>query len=262
MTGPNVELKSYAPFDFDLAQAVMEQMVAAFDSLPSGRLSAENLLELRRTKGVYQLFMGEELVYVGKAGANIQKRLIEHSQNLAARQNIDVALIGFKALYLHRNWEPMYHESYLIERYRSRLGTSEWNTSGFGNHDPGRRREETNKPPDGFDSRYPIKPDFPCVGVVAQTWNVRELLMAMKNSLPFTFRYEVDHPKQWQRGSAAYNELEIAVPQPDMAVKDLLKLIVDDLPDTWQATIFPSHIILYREEKNYSHAVEFIRRLD
>jgi len=37
-----------------------------------------------------------------------------------------------------------------------------------------------------------------------------------------------------------------------MPARDLLRLIVGRLPG-WQATVFPGHMILYRETKAYKH---------
>jgi hypothetical protein len=58
--------------------------------------------------------------------------------------------------------------------------------------------------------------------------------------------------KKSQKPHADHKDLTITVPQDDMRVRDLLRTIAEALPG-WQATAFPSHMILYKEHRAYTH---------
>jgi hypothetical protein len=49
-----------------------------------------------------------------------------------------------------------------------------------------------------------------------------------------------------------YKDVTVAVPRDDMTARDLLRTIAQALPG-WQATAFPSHLILYKEDRTYKH---------
>ena len=90
------ERQPFAQFDFDLARAVLEQLVSDFHSLPIGRLEVGVCRRMAPGQGVYQLFLGEKLMYIGKADKNLRGRLERHYRMLGARQNIDTEKLGFK----------------------------------------------------------------------------------------------------------------------------------------------------------------------
>lgn len=248
--------KPYGRFDFDLAAAVTDQLIAAFDALSVGPLTQSIISEIDSEQGVYQLYIGSRLMYVGKAEIPLPKRLEEHRWNLSGRNNVNMGELGFKGLIIHKNWGPSVHEDILIRHYRGQ-GESEWNLTGLGNHDPGRNREDTVTPEEHFDTMYSIKKDFVPGGVPAKTWNARELLIQIKESLPFIFRYEATH---YRTGSPKYNSISVAVPRDGMTVKELLALIVATFPDGWQVTFFPGRVILYDERRDYIHATDVIRK--
>src|SRR5690606_10265857 len=77
-------------FDFNLAIAVLDQLVAEFEKLVPAPLSLESLEEVDRAPGVYQLFLDDVLSYVGKADSNLAKRLGEHRASFYSRKNVDV----------------------------------------------------------------------------------------------------------------------------------------------------------------------------
>ena len=248
--------KPYGRFDFDLAAAVTEQLIAAFGVLSVGQLIPSIISQIDPDQGVYQLFVGTRLMYAGKAEEPLPKRLEEHRWNLSGRQNIDMDELGFKALLIHRNWAPSVHEDILIRHFRNQ-GACEWNLTGIGNHDPGRNREDTVTPEEHFDPMYPIKEDFVPEGIQARDWNALELLINIKRSLPFIFRYEATH---YLKGSPKYNNITVTVPRQGMNVRESLELIVATFPYGWQATFFPGRVILYEETRAYVHATQVIRR--
>ncbi len=49
-----------------------------------------------------------------------------------------------------------------------------------------------------------------------------------------------------------YIDLTITLTHDDMTTRDLLRIIAQALPG-WQATAFPSHVILYKEDRTYNH---------
>jgi hypothetical protein len=93
----------------------------------------------------------------------LANRLREHRFKISGRQNIGVTEMGFKCLFIHRNWTALAPEDSLIKHYREAgQGQCAWNGNGFGPHDPRRDRETTEKRPDGFDNQYPIRRDWKC----------------------------------------------------------------------------------------------------
>ena len=248
----------FSHFEIDLVAALAEQLTSAFDGLEPGSLNEENLALAPTDQGVYHLFRNGILVYVGKAD-NLRRRLSEHHFKIMGRRKIDIGEITFTCLTVHKNWTAFAPESSLIGYYKQQPGNlCEWNGNGFGPHDPGRDRETTNKAPDGFDSQCPIRNDWECTFVDAREWNVRELLIAMKENLPFLLRYEAEN-KNYRRGHPDYNNLTISVPRPGMSVSELLQIITQRLPG-WQSTRFPSHMILYKESRDYTHGTLICRQ--
>jgi len=205
---------------------------------------------LPRGQGVYQLYHRGVLVYIGKSD-KLKKRLLEHRKKISGRRNISVSEIGFKCLYIHPNWTALAPEESLIRHYR-RTGTGEcaWNGNGFGPHDPGRERETTNKPSEGFDVQYPIREEWSCEWISAGEHNGKELLRSLKSGLPYLLRYQTT--RSVAAGHADYNSRTIVVREAGMQARELLKAIAAQLPG-WQATVFPSHMILYRENRVYTH---------
>lgn len=246
-------------FDLDIVGALKEQLIAAFESLTPAPLSAVppfGEAQVSRDIGVYGLLYGGVLVYVGKAD-NLAKRLSEHAEKINGRQNVSVEDVSFKCLSVNPNWAAYAPESILIDYY-SDAGLCEWNGNGFGPHDPGRKREETGKPPEGFDSRFPIRYDLPCPWVLPGDHAVLDLLLIMKENLPFLLRFEVDNSKQYRQGHAEYANRTVHIPAPGMPADEILGAIARSLPN-WQATRFPSHMILYRENREYAHGVVIAR---
>jgi len=136
-----------------------------------------------------------------------------------------------------------------MERWPSKSQSTGGN--GFGPHDPGRERETTNKAPDGFDAQYPIRQDWTCDWIKAGDHKATELLKAIKARLPYLLRYQTAKKKS-QEPQADYKDLTITVPKDDMSARDLLRTVAVALPE-WQATAFPSHTILYKEHRAYTH---------
>jgi hypothetical protein len=250
---------SWASFEIDIIDALTSQLVRSFDKLIESPLTTPILGALNEEQGVYQLFLNNKLIYVGKAD-NIPKRLDEHRFKITGRHTPLPFLMSFKCLYVHKNWTTLAPETSLISHYKGgATGSCEWNGNGFGPHDPGRNREITNKAPDGFDAVFPIKNNWPCPWIEPKNWNVLSLLVALKdtNKLPFLLRYETEHLggdkfAHYTKGHPDHRTAFVNVPHRGMSVIELLELITKALPG-WQATAFVSHLILYKEDRKYRH---------
>jgi len=214
--------------------------------MPSSVLTEEVLNELstfqRRQKikqGVYELLVSNEVVYVGKAD-DVRQRLNQHFRKLRGRQNVNMEAIRYKCLLLPRNWSAPANEKLLIAHYKAK-GDCKWNGAGFGPKDVGETRDDTE--PNWFDREYPINADYHCSGVPDKI-AVGRLLETLKDQLPFTFRYEVDRRK---------TALDLNLKGVPRTARALIVKAVQALGAEWQATIFRSHITLYKRRQAYKH---------
>ncbi len=244
-------MPSYANFEIDIISALSSQLVDAFSQLDIGHLADEQIVSLPKGQGLYKLYHGDSLVYVGKAG-QLRRRLEEHRFKISGRRNIEVSEMGFKCLFIHRNWTALAPEDSLIRHYREAgEGECAWNGNGFGPHDPGRDRETTDKRPDRFDSQYPIRKGWICDWIEPGPHNAFALVKRIKSDLPYLFRFETAG-KGSTKPHLDYRDLTITIPRDHMTAEELLRTIAQALPG-WQATAFPSHLILYKESRGYRH---------
>ena len=241
-----------AHFEIDIIEALSVQLLAALSDLTPAPLDESRIASLEDGQGIYLLYYKTTLVYVGKA-ASLPKRLTDHQRKIAGRKNIALADMTFKCLLIHPNWTALAPETALIQHFKTADDRKcAWNGNGFGPHDPGRDRETTNKPPDGFDAQYPIQEEWICDWIEAREWNCRELLLSLKRGLPYLLRYQVSNRTRYRGGHPDYNDDVLLVPHANMTAAELLGFIARRLPG-WQATAFPSHMILYKEERAYTH---------
>jgi hypothetical protein len=69
-------------------------------------------------------------------------------------------------------------------------------------------------------------------------------------------RYQVE--RHHRSGHADHNNVCLSVPESGLPDNELLRLIARHLPG-WQSTRFPSHMILYREQRDYTHGTVICR---
>lgn len=202
------------------------------------------------TQGVYILCVDGEMKYVGKAN-DLPKRLKSHRFKLSGRHGIELKKVAFKAFFMDKNWRPLTHEGTLIKHYGC-----EWNTSGFGNHDPGRRRDKTKYKKMGFDLTFPINPDFLLTNVSPGNYKLHKLLFEIKKSLPYLLRFEKKNKCRPAHPDFAGKYVTIPEKDHPLSVKEMMCLIADELGDEWQFTILPGYMILYKENdpQGYSHS--------
>ncbi len=240
--------ESVREFDFQLARAILEQLVESFESLDVGQLSVENLRAVAHRQGIYQLFLNGVLVYIGKADMDLSDRLTRHMYTLSGRCGIDIGDCGFKGLYVHHNWAAAAHEDALIKFFQDQC---EWNNSGFGSNDPGRERESTKYKPTHFDSRFPINLDW-ATPLPGGEYQIDDLLQKLKEASPYTFRFELDGRKR----GVPHPELAgaaVVLPAAQLSVRAVLDIVRAALPAGWQATQLPGRVILYKEAREYTH---------
>lgn len=131
-------------FDFDLDRGIRLQVVEKLETSP--------MLPLSRAvgpqaSGVYALYFGGDLVYVGKASKGTTKskrtlrtRLAEHCGKLSGRLNISIEQVSCRFLTFDSEWWVFAAEFALITHYGP-----EWNESGFGSKTPGKGRPGTDR---------------------------------------------------------------------------------------------------------------------
>jgi hypothetical protein len=236
-------MPSNAEFKLSITRALTSQLAESLNELGPEPLTPENLAKLDSRPGVYQLYLDGQLVYVGSAENRLPQRLAQHGRKLSGRENIDLSMVAYTALYVDEDMTVLAPENQLIRVYKEQ-GCCEWNTGGFGNNDVGKNRDTTELPERHFDMLYPIRLDYR-LGIEAGKWPLTKLLAKVKRELPFAFRYG--------RGSRAleeFNKREVRV-EPDLSARELFGLIAEALGKEWQITAFPGYVIMYRESREY-----------
>ena len=243
----------FITFELDLMEAVLNQLVPRLDAMDGAPMTRLDTSQLPDAQGVYLLVYQGKVHYVGKtdADAGLRTRLTRHVAKLEHRKNISPTDVRFKAAQIFV-LTAMNIESRLIRHYEP-----EWNGSGFGSNDPGRERETTAKAPNGFDTQFPIDIDLPLEILKPGPTTAHNALVTLKEALPYTLRFELEPAA---RGSQAYrtrphpdlSSTYLTIPQEPMTVRDAMRLIVRSLPAGWQATYFVSHVILYKENRDYA----------
>jgi hypothetical protein len=233
-------------FDFDLPGAVTEHLERRLNAMPSSVLTENALNELSKFQrqqkigqGVYELLIRNEVVYVGKAD-DVRQRLTQHFRKLRGRQKINLEGIRYKCLLLPRSWSASANEKLLVAHYKAK-GECKWNGAGFGPKDVGQKRDDTE--PNWFDREYPINADYACPAVPDKV-TLAGLLTMLKAELPFTLRYQID---------SSQSALQIELKRVPRTARALIGKAVQALGPEWQATIFASHITLYKRRQAYRH---------
>lgn len=152
-------IEGFREFEFDLPEALLSRLIVEFDQMESAPLCSDTVIKLPEEQGVYQLFYEGKLVYIGKTDAEqgLRQRLDRHSWTIQHRNNLDEALVAFRALRVFV-FTAIDLESQLLKHYGLKAKVA-WNNSGFGSNDPGRERDTTRLKPGGFDESYPVDLD-------------------------------------------------------------------------------------------------------
>lgn len=251
-------MNGFKDFEFDLPGALRAELISLFDGMKTAPLRSIAKAKLPEAQGIYQLFHEGLLVYVGKTDAEsgLRTRLTRHAQKVMHRPTLKGA-VRYKAVRI-MVFTAMDLETQLIGHYRAlNTGAATWNGSGFGSNDPGRQRETTNRQPDGFDNNHPINIDLPGEYLAPGSMPVATALANLKSTLPYTLRYETlrDERGRAQRGQPHVELLNtnVVIPAFPHTVRELMQAIRSGLGSKWQATLFASHVILYREKHKYAY---------
>lgn len=260
-------MKGFAEFEFDLAGALLSQVVNVLDNMESELLTTALIAEIpSEAQGVYQLFLDDQMAYIGKtdAEAGLSARLQRHAKKILHRRNFGKQKVSFRAVRISV-FAAMDLETQLIKHYKGKGQLLvAWNNSGFGANDPRRNRETTNKHPLGFDSTFPIDIDIP-LNLKPGSFPVSDVLIKLKDMLPYCLRYEVEGGKaggQAFRTSPHPDQVAsvVSISKRKMTAREIITGIVHALPTGWQATAFVSHIILYKESVSYTHGTVLATR--
>lgn len=249
--------QGFRSFEFDLPSALLEQLIGILDEMERASLEPATTGAIPNAQGVYQLFHGEKLVYIGKtdAEAGLPQRLSRHAWAIQSRHNLDVSEMSFKAVEV-LVFSAMDLESALIKHYKKEKRTPAWNGSGFGNNDPGRKRDGTTLKSDGFDATYPINIDLLFdLPSVSETVNAFEALATVMPCVPYKVRHE--------KTPAAVEELKgakLKMPGGPITLRLIIQSICASLQPGWQATKLPGRVIMYREEQDDYPGGEIIAR--
>lgn len=242
-----LELTHSESFEFDLPSALLASLTGLFEEMPSAPLTADNLAIVQEEQGVYQLFHNHELVYIGKtdSDAGLKKRLLRHCQKIQGRNNISPDDVSFKSVRIFV-FTAMDLESLLIKEYKKRGHGLKWQNSGFGSNDPGRERDTTKLKEEHFDIRFPIRKDIP-LSMESGEVSIGEMFYKMKNSLPYTLRFQKKGRKPHPDLMSKY----VTLADGEHTVAQLLKIAAVELGREWQITMLPGYVIVYKERRAY-----------
>lgn len=227
-----------AEFKLSITRALADQLATSLESLTPVPLTVDSIRQIQARPGIYQLFEASDLVYVGKASKSLVTRLTKHRIKLEGR---GVEGVRFVCLYVDEDLEASAPEKMLIRRHKL-AGDAVWNTNGFGNNDPGARRDMTAVKANHFDALHPIDLDYKIAlsEPAAKTGTIVDALKYIKAKLPYLLRYDKATPTAL--GNARL-EVDPTVPRP---LSEWLRYIVSALPESWQATALPGYVILYQ----------------
>lgn len=243
-------IPGYGEFELDLEIAIREQLPPLFEKIEAAPLLPENVDDIDpEAQGAYQLFLGEDLVYVGKsdAKAGLHKRLKRHFYAVQHRPDLNASIVRFKAIRIY-SFNVMDIETILIDFYSAKNeGASlEWNGSGFGSNNPGvsRDTQKTSK----FDTKYPISIDIPLPlppHGLPNPCSVAKTLKWLCRQLPYTLRVESNSEL-----NSVYVDTNAFFPA-DVTMRSVLTSVIAFLPNGWQATALKGYCLLYKHHRTY-----------
>jgi hypothetical protein len=243
----------YVDFEFDLPEALLARLIAVLDGMESARLTSELLAKIPDAQGVYQLFLDNELVYIGKtdAEAGLRARLDRHNSKIQHRKVLNPDHVTFKAVRIYV-FTAVDLETQLIAHYGG-LAKVTWNGSGFGSNDPGRNRDTSTYKEGHFDALFPIDIDRLLDVTLPKSDSAAAVLGFLKGTLPYIFRFEGETSRSRAPHPDLQNTTVSMAKVTSPTARRIIEEVLRQLPAGWQATKLPSHIILYKEDMAYPH---------
>ncbi|MEV7542882.1 Eco29kI family restriction endonuclease [Streptomyces sp. NPDC089915] len=247
--------ENHAEFKLSITKALGDQLAASLEGLAPAPLTMGNIRSLRPLPGVYQLYKDGDLVYVGKADRSLPQRIEKHYRKISGRTNISLEQMTFTCLYVDEDFGAVAPERLLINRHRGQ-GEVPWNYNGFGNNDPGKRRDTTEVDEGHFDHEHPIDLEYELRAPLPERTLVDELvplsivLQETKTQLPYVFRYEA---------SKEFDDIAVELPGTHVTAHETLTAIAERLPDGWQITALPGYLIMYPKAESYPSARRYYR---
>jgi hypothetical protein len=241
-----------AEFKLSITRALSDQLAVALADLTAAPLTRAAIDALDARPGVYQLYLHDDLVYVGKASGSLRQRLTRHYQRVSARRNIQPSDLKFICLYVDEDLDASAPEKLLIKRYKED-SASPWNSNGFGANDPGRERDTTGLKANHFFVRYPIDLDYMINVSPTQSLPLKDGIGFLRSSLPFLLRVD----RKYAKITAPIVTFNIG-----MTVRSLIEVVLAAMPDGWQVTAFRGYLIMYQENRDYRSATDFWRTTD
>ena len=238
---PETGATYHGDFRLSITKALGDQLAKALGQLTPAALFVENLDELENRPGVYQLYRNKQFVYVGKADKSLPTRILKHLRKVSGRQGIDLAEMTFTCLYVAEDFSALAPEKLLIKHFRGQ-GQIPWNNNGFGNNDPGKRRDETVVTANHFDALFQIDLNRIVPGLNAGPVALSRLLAKVSKEAPYTVRYEK------KKMGDAYKQV-VELPAHDLTIAQLFEIIASALPDSWQIAVLPGRAIMYPDNR-------------
>ena len=257
----------YIDFEFNLPRGLLVNLVEDLEKAETARLTVHDLEKIPQVQGVYQLFLDNLLVYIGKTDAHdgLKERLDRHREHIQHRLHLNPKCVSFKAARV-RVFTAVDLESLLIDHYEQQSDDKDegrilaWQHSGFGSNDPGRRRDTTEVSERSFDWQYPIDIDREIELDLTAANTAAEVLTTLKQHLPYVFRFQ-----RSEGGSTRpHKDLETTevttVLQHPPSARSIISQVVGELQRGWLATKLLGYIILYKNDNNtYSQGEEIAR---
>ena len=259
-TGPS----GYVEYEINVEMVLRAELPGVLADIDVAPLTVKAIAAIPpKAKGAYVLYEDGFPVYAGKTDTRhgFRDRLSRHFETIQHRHGFDDSRIGFKVvrIMVFSNFDV---EAILIDELQEQDANAlAWNNSGFGSNDPGHRRE--GQEPAAFDIARPLNIDRPLPFVNPGPTTVLDLLLNLKNNLPYYFRFQTDvegtKSANYRKGHVDFrNAPQIAVPAGKHSFRELLLLVLKALPKGWRATVFDGRVILYKERNKYTYAKEYL----
>lgn len=190
-------------FRFEFGPAILAQVLEKIRTLPSTRL-LDVSSERAPYPGFYQLFRGDDSVYVGRTIRPIAQRLGEHARKLRGR--IPLPEMSARYLFVEDLSLVGLSEDAMIAYFHP-LGLDPWGKLGFGSKATGFGRAGQSS--DWHDAN-PADLNFPVIAGNAKARTLRQFIASVSKGAPLvlsiprelTARFDLEHPGQLMIPSA------------------------------------------------------------